>query len=196
MCCRSKRLPSRLSLEDARALLIVAYFRALWRATSCGGQNIGVVPLGGGVFANKPEDVRESFVLAYQAYVATGGTARVSMVLWSPEGSPPDGKPEWDAAIDAGLGWGVPDGLDALEAELTAAFVKDGCLLLARVPSARTSDELTSLLKEKASSDLLAAEFLWLREDGAKRKALDAELASGQRWCVLIASLLAQVGIL
>jgi hypothetical protein len=146
------------------------------------------------VFANRPEDVRESLVLAYQAYVATGGTARVSMVLWSPDGSAPKGKPEWDAAIDAGLGRGVPDGLEALEVELTAAFVKDGCLLLSHVPCARTTDELTSLLIAKASSDPMAAEFLGLREDAVKRKALDADLATGQRWGVLIADLLAQVG--
>ena len=131
----------------------------MWQATALGGRKIGLVPaLGGGVFANSLEDVRWACVLAYDAYVASGGPAEVSMVLWSPDGSEPKDMQEWkDAANDS-----PPEFLDK---RLCAALIKDESLLLSNIPPARTTHELTTLLKE--STDPKAQEFLEKCQDKA-----------------------------
>ena len=88
---RPKRLPSGLAKQEAYAALVAVYFRAMWQATVIGGRDcsIGIPPLGAGVFANDQADVRSAAVLAHTAYHASGGTASVSIALWSPDGQPP-----------------------------------------------------------------------------------------------------------
>ena len=165
-------------------MLISAYFRALWRCTALGMQRIGCVPLGGGVFANKIESVREAFMLAYNAYVASGGTAEVSMVLWSPDGTEAKDHPDWDAVISGSK----PEDLNAA---LTKSMVnEDGSLVLRNIPIAQTSPEMTRLLE--ASEHAKAKEFLERRADKVQAKDLDRELQDDALWGDLISDLLAK----
>lgn len=123
---RPKRLQSGLSKEEAYAALVAVYFRAMWQATVIAGGNcrcdflllstgflaafhwlslvsifmrsIGMPPLGSGVFANDPADVMSAAALAHAAYCASGGTAAVSVALWSPDGKPPKDMSDWNRA--------------------------------------------------------------------------------------------------
>ncbi len=146
---RSKRLPSGLSKDEAFAALVAVYFRAMWKATIVGGQHcsVGIPPLGAGVFANDLADVRSAAVLAHTAYRASGGSASVSIALWSPDGQPPSDMAEWQAAAAA-----APVGNSQLLADLRAALGPAGqATLLSRLPTAHTTWELTELLKVAAT---------------------------------------------
>lgn len=145
---RPKRLPSGLAKQEAYAALVAVYFRAMWQATVIGGRDcsIGIPPLGAGVFANDQADVRSAAVLAHTAYRASGGTASVSIALWSPDGQPPADMGDWQAAVAA-----APVGNSQLLAKLRAALGPAGkTTLLSRVPKAHTKDELSELLKAAA----------------------------------------------
>ena len=145
---RPKRLPSRLAKHEAYAALVAVYFRAMWQATVIGGRNcsIGIPPLGAGVFANDQADVRSAAVLAHAAYRASGGSASVSIALWSPDGQAPADMDDWQAAAAA-----APVGNSQILAKLRAALGPAGkTTLLSRVPKAHTTDELSELLKAAA----------------------------------------------
>jgi len=180
---RPKRLPSGLSKEEAFACLVAVYFRVLWQATAKGGAgcSIGMPPLGAGVFANDAADVQRACALAHAAYCATGGTASVSVALWSPDGSEPKDTGEWRAAAAAAP---APAALGAALRDALAPG--GGPLLLSRVPAAHTTDELTELLEK--SADPKAAEFLAIRADKEQAKALKAQMADGT-WAPLLSSL-------
>ena len=171
---RPKRLPSGLSKQEAFAALIAVYFRAIWRATVKGGPqcSIGMPPLGSGVFANDAADVMAAAGLAHAAYRASGGTATVSVALWSPNGAPPKDMSAWEATAAA-----VPPGAVLLQA-LTEALAPGGSFLMGKVPKAHTTGELTALLT--GSSDPKAAEFLVVRDnkDKAAQKVLKSQRES------------------
>jgi len=146
---RPKRLPSGLNQEEeAYAALVAVYFRAMWQATAIAGPgcSIGMPPLGAGVFANDAADVMSAAVLAHAAYCASGGTASVSIALWSPDGTPPSDMAEWQEAAGS-----APVGNSVLLTRLREALGPAGQpTLLSRVPKAHTTTELTSLLKAAA----------------------------------------------
>jgi O-acetyl-ADP-ribose deacetylase (regulator of RNase III) len=145
---RPKRLPSGLGKEEAYAALVAVYFRAMWQATAIAGPgcSIGMPPLGAGVFANDAADVRSAAVLAHAAYCASGGTASVSIALWSPDGTPASDMAEWQEAAGS-----APVGNSVLLTRLREALGPAGQpTLLSRVPKAHTTTELTSLLKAAA----------------------------------------------
>ena len=185
---RPKRLQSGLSREEAFAALVSVYFRAIWQGAAKGGAgcSIGMPPLGSGVFGNDAQDVMTAAVLAHAAYRASGGTASVSVALWSPNGSPPKDSPDWQAAVSAAP---APA---ALLAALQSALAPSGSALLSRVPKAHTTGELTALLT--GSGDPKAAEFLTVREDKDKaaQNVLKGQVADGT-WAPLLSSLAAQV---
>jgi len=147
---RPKRLPSGLSREQAFATLVAVYFRAMWQATAIAGPqcSIGMPPLGSGVFANDPADVRNAAALAHAAYRATGGGAAVSVALWSPDGQAPKDMSDWEAVVAA-----APTDPTSLAAALSDVLLSDGSLLLSAVPPAHTTGEMTALLEEMASAD-------------------------------------------
>lgn len=145
---RPKRLPTGLAKDEAFSALVAVYFRSMWKATIIGGRHcsIGMPPLGDGVFANDPEDVMSAAVLAHTAYRASGGSASVSIALWTPDGQPPPTMAKWQAAAAA-----APVGNSQLLAALRAALGPAGqATLLSRLPPAHTTGELTELLKAAA----------------------------------------------
>ena len=186
---RPKRLPSGLDREQAFSALVSVYFRAMIQGTVLGGPecSIGMPPLGSGVFANDAADVMRAAVLAHAAYCASGGSASVSIALWSPDGSPPKDMGDWEAAAAA-----APRAPDIAASIREALAPGGGPVLLSQVPPARTTRELTALLKR--SSDPMAAEFLAARseKDKALQKKLAAEMAAGGKWEALLSSLSAQ----
>ena len=190
---RPKRLQSGLNKEEAYAALVAVYFRAMWQATAVAGAHcsIGMPPLGSGVFANDPADVMSAAALAHAAYRASGGTATVAVALWSANGKPPKDMPAWNDAASA-----APAGRKnaALLAALRAALAPTGSLMLANVPKAHTSGEMTSLLEAAQASDPRATDFLKARaeKDKAKQKELKKQLADGT-WQPLLSSLAQKV---
>lgn len=126
-------------------------------------------------------------MLAHAAYCKSGGTASVSVALWSPDGSPPADMGEWEAATEA-----APPAA-AIEAAVREALLgPSGVLLLRQVPKVHTAWELTALLE--GSSDPAAAEFLAARseKDKTKQKQLKGEMTAG-KWDPLLSSLGVQV---
>ena len=190
---RPKRLQSGLSKEQAYAALVAVYFRAMWQATAVAGAHcsIGMPPLGSGVFANDPADVMSAAALAHAAYRASGGTATVAVVLWSPDGKPPKDTNDWNDAASA-----APAGRknNALLAALREALSPNGSPTLAKVPKAHTTGEMTALLEGAREGDPRAADFLAARaeKDKAKQKALKKQLADGT-WQPLLSSLAEKV---
>ena len=191
---RPKRLSSGLSKTEAFATLVAVYFRSMWQATVVAGPtcSVGMPPLGGGVFANEGADIRRAAVLAHAAYRLTGGTASISIALWSPDGAPPQEMQDWRDAVTAGP---APDDASAVDSALLLALLTpDGKgMLLGGVPAAHTTDEMTELLE--GSSDPQAAAFLSARadKDKANQKALNTQLADGATWAPLLQKLAAQV---
>ena len=106
--------------------MFAAFFRAFWQATAVGGPDckIGVPELGAGVFGNPREDVISACMLAHTAYVATGGTAHVHMVLRSSDGTEPTQMGAWRDAVDRGI-----------DAELLTEGFAANLKLLERVPT-------------------------------------------------------------
>eukprot|EP01043_Picozoa_sp_COSAG02_P023401 COSAG02_NODE_1249_length_13624_cov_4.621600_3_plen_1209_part_00 len=186
---RPKRLPSGLDREQAFSALVSVYFRAMMQATLLGGPqcSIGMPPLGAGVFANDAADVMRAAVLAHGAYCASGGTASVSIALWSRDGSRPKDMDEWEAAATT-----APPPSEIAESICKALAPGGGPVLLSQVPPAHTTEELTALLE--SSSDPMAADFLAARaeKEKAQQKKLKDEMAAG-KWSPLFSSLAAQV---
>ena len=141
--------------------------------------------------------LQSAAVLAHAAYCCSGGTASVSIALWSPDGAPPKEMPDWEAAVAAG-----PTTAAEVAEAVSAALAPSGAaaMLLSTVPKAHTTGELTSLL---TASDLLsadtmaaAAEFLAARndKDKAAQKQLKAELKPPDgKWVGLMSALLSFV---
>lgn len=131
-------------------------------------------------------------MLAHAAYRKCGGTASVSVALWSPDGTPPADMGEWEAAAKAAPPAAAIE--VAVREALVGMSVVDSAngLLLRQVPKAHTSEELTALLE--GSSDPSAAQFLAARSqtDKTKQKELKAEMAAG-KWEPLLSSLGGQV---
>jgi hypothetical protein len=191
---RPKRLSSGLSKTEAFATLVAVYFRSMWQATVIAGPTcrVGMPPLGAGVFANEAADIRRAAVLAHAAYRLTGGTASVSIALWSPDGEPPQETQDWQYAVSAGPAADDASAVDS--ALLLALLTPDGKgMLLGGVPAAHTTDEMTKLLED--SNDPQAAEFLSARadKDNGNQKALKTQLADGTTWAPLLNKLAAQV---
>eukprot|EP01043_Picozoa_sp_COSAG02_P020492 COSAG02_NODE_1013_length_15207_cov_4.700556_10_plen_1218_part_00 len=186
---RPKRLPSGLDREQSFSALVAVYFRAMMQGTVLGGPqcSIAMPPLGAGVFANDAADVMRAAVLAHAAYRASGGTASVSIALWSRDGKRPKNMGDWEAAASAG-----PPPSRIAESIRKALAPTGGPVLLSQVPPAHTTGELTALLE--GSSDPMAAEFLAARAEKEKsqQKALKDEMAAG-KWKPLFSSLAAQV---
>ena len=201
---RPKRLRTGLAKDEAFSALVAVYFRSMWKATIIGGRHcsIGMPPLGDGVFANDPEDVMSAAVLAHTAYRASGGSASVSIALWTPDGQPPPTMAKWQAAAAA-----APVGNSQLLAALRAALGPAGqATLLSRLPPAHTTGELTELLKAAAMGGskpaapggndtggephekgqqaeqvaLMAKDFLAARKDKAQQKKLKKQLGANQ----------------
>ena len=141
--------------------------------------------------------MQSAAVLAHAAYCCSGGTASVSIALWSPDGAPPKEMPDWEAAVAAG-----PTTAAEVAEAVNAALAPSGAaaMLLSTVPKAHTTGELTSLL---TASDLLsadtmaaAAEFLAARndKDKAAQKQLKADLKPPDgKWVGLMSALLSFV---
>ena len=141
--------------------------------------------------------MQSAAVLAHAAYCCSGGTASVSIALWSPDGAPPKEMPDWEAAVAAG-----PTTAAEVAEAVSAALAPSGAaaMLLSTVPKAHTTGELTSLL---TASDLLpadtlaaAAEFLAARndKDKAAQKQLKVDLKPPDgKWVGLMSALLSFV---
>ena len=131
---------------------------------------------------------QKAAVLAHAAYCESGGTASVSVALWSPDGTPPGDLDAWQAAVAA-----APEPPDTIQAIHAALAPHGGTMLLRRVPKVHTKDELTTLLE--GSADPLAAEFIAARseKDKAKQKELKVQMAPGGRFAPLLSALAEQV---
>ena len=127
-------------------------------------------------------------MLAHAAYCESGGTASVSVALWSPDGTAPKDFGNWERAVAA-----APRASDVPQAVYSALAPGGDKVLLSRVPKAHTIGELTSLLE--GSADPLAAEFINTRSDKDKGKQteLKAQMGAGGKFKPLLESLAQQV---
>eukprot|EP01046_Picozoa_sp_COSAG06_P089495 COSAG06_NODE_35872_length_454_cov_1.647887_1_plen_99_part_10 len=82
--------------------------------------------------------LQSAAVLAHAAYCCSGGTASVSIALWSPDGAPPKEMPDWEAAVAAG-----PTTAAEVAEAVNAALAPSGAaaMLLSTVPKAHTTGE-------------------------------------------------------
>lgn len=127
-------------------------------------------------------------MLAHAAYCESGGTASISVALWSPDGTPPKDLGDWEGAVAA-----APTASDVAQAVHNALAPDGETMLLSRLPKAHTTGELTSLLE--GSADPLAAEFITTRsdKDKGKQKELKAQMGAGGKFKPLLDSLAQQV---
>lgn len=185
----TERLATGLSHSQVQAAWVALFFRAFWRAEWAAGPDasIGLPPFtescatGGYGAANDPSDVQAACALAYRAYAASGGSARVFVVLGGPWEQQTGVRQlfKWCKAANTTC---APTTHVQLARELSQVLSSAaGELLLAHIPAARTREQLTALRGDAECTPVSGQDE---QEGGNKQRSpLVQQLAVTHVWC-------------